>query len=61
MTVASVEAAVCAVAPHPSSARFKALPTDTNGVPGLIGTTSNGIDVTGWRVGAVRFGHRAHR
>lgn len=60
-TVASVEAAICAVAPKPSSARFKALPSDTKSAPGVIGTTGDGIIVTGWRVGAVRFGHRLAR
>jgi hypothetical protein len=58
-TATAVSNAICGAAPPKSSGRFKALPTEAQAPnrPVVIGTVS-GIQVTGWRASAVRFGHR---
>lgn len=58
-TVASIASAVCAVSPAPASARFGALPTaGSGGAAAVLGTIpSTNIQVTGWKAGAVKFGH----
>ena len=54
-TATAVSSAICAAAPKPKSAAFYALPLKAaGGAPAVVGTVS-GVQVTGWRAGAVRF------
>ncbi len=56
-TATAVANAVCSAAPPKASAVFKALPlrAQVPNTPAVIGTV-NGVQVTGWRAGAIRFG-----
>ncbi len=58
-TATAVSGAICAAAPKQASAAFKALPLKAAAPnnPAVIGAV-NGVQVTGWRAGAVRFGRK---
>jgi len=60
-TATAVANAVCSAAPPTASAAFKALPlrAQAPNSPAVIGSV-NGVTVTGWRAGAVRFQNRKH-
>lgn len=56
-TATAVANAICSAAPPKASLAFKALPlrAAAPNTPAVIGTV-NGVTVTGWRAGAVKFG-----
>ena len=58
-TATAVSSAICSAAPPKASAAFKALPlkAEAPNNPAVIGTV-NGVQVTGWRAGAVKFGRK---
>ena len=55
-TIATVGAAICKAAPPPASAAFQAIPLKAAGSTPVVVGTVNGVAVTGWRAGAVKFG-----
>jgi hypothetical protein len=55
-TATAVAGAICSAAPPKASAALKALPlrSQSPNTPAVIGSV-NGVTVTGWRAGAVKF------